>query len=415
MRVAVSGISILVVSAVFCIIFSAVQPVFAAEPINIGVIAFTSPAPGKSIFDAADLAAEEINAKGGINGRPVKLFEYDNHGKSADAVEAFQRAVYNDHVVAVMGVWISEVALALEPWASRLHMPFITTGSAATGISALVHDNYDAYKYNFQLQLNSDQLAESVADFLRDEVVKNLGYKRAFIVSENFAWTQSLDDSYMKYLPGAGIEIVGHIRFAPDTNDFTPIFSTVEQQHPDIVITGWAHVGVKPTVQWHEQQVPFLLAGINAQATTSAFWDATNGATEGVIGQDETSEAPITPKTLPFVKLYRERYGISPAYCGYNTYDAMYVLKNAIELAGSTNSDALVTALEKTDYTGVQGRIMFLGKDSPFTHCVRYGPDYVLGTQTQWQNGKLVTIWPKRAATGSLIVPDFVKNKSSAK
>ncbi len=415
MRVADKKISILVVSALFCVAIWAVQPVFAAEPINIGVIGFASPAPGKSLFDAANLAAEEINAKGGINGRPIKLFEYDNHGKSADAVEAFQRAVNNDHVVAIVGVWISEVALALEPWSSRLHVPFITTGSAATQISNLVHDNYDAYKYTFQLQMNSDQLGQSVADFLKDDVVKKLGYKRAFIACENFAWTQSLEAAYMKYLPAAGIEIVGNLRFAPDTNDFTPIYSTIEQQHPDVVITGWAHLGVKPTVQWHEQQVPVLLAGINAQASTSAFWDATNGATDGVISQNEASEAPITPKTLPFVEVYRKRFGVSPAYCGYNTYDALYLLKNAIELARSTDSDGLVKALEKTNYTGVQGRIVFLGKESPFTHCLTYGPDFVLGTETQWQNGKLVTIWPKRAATGSLMVPDFVKQKSAAK
>ena len=414
MRVAVNRISVLVVTVAFCVTLSTIQPVFAAEPINIGVIGYQSPAPGKSIFDAANLAAEEINAKGGINGRPVKLFEYDNHGKSADAVEAFQRAVYNDHVVAVVGIWISEVALALEPWASRLHVPFIITGAASTMISGLVHDNYDANKYNFQLQLNSDQLALSVADFLKDAVVKDLGYKRAFIACENFAWTQSLEDSYMKYLPAAGIDIVGHLRFAPDTNDFTPIYSTIEQQHADIVITGWAHVGVKPTVQWHEQQVPVLLVGINAQASTSAFWDGTNGATEGVLSQNEASEAPITPKTLPFIEVYKKRFGVSPAYCGYNTYDALYILKDAIELAGSTNSDAMVTALEKTSYTGVQGRVEFLGKDSPFTHSIKYGTDFVLGTETQWQNGKLVTIWPKQAATGSLIVPDFVKHKSSA-
>ncbi len=414
MRAALERMSILAVSAAFCMIFCAVQPVRAAEPINIGVIAFASPAPGQSIFDAAKLAAEEINAKGGINGRPVKLFVYDDHGKSADAVEAFQRAVYSDHVVAVVGVWISEAALALEPWAARLHTPLIITGAASTKIGELVHQNYNTYKYNFQLQLNSDQLARSVADFLGSKMFKKLGYKTAYIASENFDWTKSLDEAYMKYLPEAGVKVVGHVRFAPDTNDFTPIFSMIEKKHPDIVVTGWAHVGVKPTVQWHEQQVPVLLAGINAQASTSSFWAATNGATEGVLSQNEASEAPITPKTLPFVNAYKQKFGASPAYCGYNTYDAMYILEKAIERAHSTKGDQLVSALEKTNYLGVQGRIAFEGKNSPYTHSIKYGPKYVLGTQAQWQNGKLVTIWPKKAATGSLMIPGFVKQKKAA-
>ncbi|MDA8305806.1 MAG: ABC transporter substrate-binding protein [Deltaproteobacteria bacterium] len=415
MKGVVERISILAVSALLCAAFMGVPPVYGAKPINIGVIGFQSPPPGQSIFDAAALAVDQINAKGGINGRPVKLFAYDDHGKSADAVEAFQRAVYSDHVVAVVGVWISEVALALEPWAARLHVPFIVTGGASTKISALVHDNYNSYKYIFQLTLNSDQMARSIADFLKEDVADKLGYKRAFIASENFDWTKSLDAGYMKYLPKAGIQVVGHIRFAPDTNDYTPIFSTIEKAHPDIVVTGWAHVGVKPTVQWHEQQVPVLLAGVNAQAATSAFWAATSGATEGVISQSEASDAPITPKTIPFVKVFEQKFKISPAYCGYNTYDAVYMLKKAIEAAHSTKSDALVKALEKMSYTGTQGHIEFHGKKSQFTHSIKYGPDFVTGIQAQWQNGKLVTIWPKRAATGTLVVPHFVAQKRSAK
>ena len=60
------------------------------------------------------------------------------------------------------------------------------------------------------------------------------------------------------------------MRFSPDTNDFT-IFATIEKDHPDVLITGWAHVGLKPTVQWHEQQIPLLIAGVDAQASTTDF------------------------------------------------------------------------------------------------------------------------------------------------
>ena len=71
------------------------------------------------------MAADEINAKGGVDGRKIELVTYDDHSSSADAVRAFQRAVSEDKVVAVIGSYISEVVLAIEPWASRLKMPFI--------------------------------------------------------------------------------------------------------------------------------------------------------------------------------------------------------------------------------------------------------------------------------------------------
>ena len=92
----------------------------AADPIKIGVIAEAQAIAGASIPQAAQMAADEINAKGGVDGRKIEIVSYDNHSSSADSVRAFQRAVSDDHVNAVIGSYISEVVLALEPWASRL-------------------------------------------------------------------------------------------------------------------------------------------------------------------------------------------------------------------------------------------------------------------------------------------------------
>ena len=383
----------------------------AKSPLPIAVIAEASTLVGKSIVNGATLAADEINAKGGINGHPIKLHVYDDQFKSAQAVQDFQRAVYDNHAVAVVGSWVSEIALTLEPWAARLHTVYITTGAASPKITQLVHNHYSNYKYVFQLKYNAIEMAKAVCAFAHQDLVKSLGYKTAYVASENAAWTQPLDAEYLKLLPKSGLKVVGHMRFAPDTDDFTPIFSSIEKHHPDVLITGWAHVGLKPTVQWHEQQVPMLLVGVDAQASTSDFWQKTNGATEGVVTQAEGSPSPITPKTIPFVNAYEKKFNVSPAYAGYTTYDAMYVLKNALEKTGSTKADALVKALEKTNYTGVMGHIQFYGRKSPFAHGIRFGKGYATGVMLQWQHGKLVTIWPHQAATGSLILPAFVKNK----
>ena len=65
--------------------------------------------------------------------------------------------------------------------------------------------------------------------------------------------------------------MLDHIRFNPDTTDFTPIFHQIEDAQPDVIITGISHVGVQPTVQWHDQQVPIPMVGQSSQATTGAF------------------------------------------------------------------------------------------------------------------------------------------------
>ena len=77
-------------------------------------------------------------------------------------------------------------------------------------------------------------------------------------------------------------KVLDHIRFSPDTTDFTPIFNKIEGEKPDVIITGISHVGMQPTVQWKSQQVPIPMFGIASQATNSTFWKDTNGATDGV-------------------------------------------------------------------------------------------------------------------------------------
>ena len=120
------GVAALVLLAGTSTLASAAEP-----PIKIGVIAEAQAVAGASIPQAAQMAADEINAKGGVDGRKIELVTYDDHSSSADAVRAFQRAANEDKVVAVIGSYISEVVLALEPWSARLKMPFITPGAAS--------------------------------------------------------------------------------------------------------------------------------------------------------------------------------------------------------------------------------------------------------------------------------------------
>ena len=104
----------------------------AADPIKIGVIAEAQAIAGASIPQAAQMAADEINAKGGVDGRKIEIVTYDNHSSSADSVRAFQRAVNEDKVNIVIASYISEVVLALEPWASRLKTPSSRPGPPPT-------------------------------------------------------------------------------------------------------------------------------------------------------------------------------------------------------------------------------------------------------------------------------------------
>jgi len=382
----------------------------AAEPIKIGVIAEVSSITGAAIPQAAKLAADEINAAGGVNGRMIEIVEYDDHNSAADAVRAFQRAANQDKVHAVIASYVSEVVLALEPWSGRLKMPMITPGAASDVISQRVHDDYDNLKYTFHGYLASTFLSDSVCDGLKVAAVDGLHMKTAVVMSEDAAWTIPLDAEYLKCLPKIGLTVLDHIRLSPDTTDFTPVFNKIEALKPDLIVTGISHVGVQPTVQWHDQQVPIPMIGISSQATSSTFYKDTNGATEGVIYQTVSApDVAVTPKMIPFTNAFVKRFGVTPAYCGYTTYDEVYFIADAIKRAGSTEPDKLVAALETTSWQGTIGKTEFYGRDHAFTHAMKVSPEYVSGLLVQWQNGKQMTVWPTEIANAKLTFPSFIK------
>ena len=386
----------------------------AAEPIKIGVIAEAQAIAGASIPQAAQMAADEINAKGGVDGRKIEIVTYDNHSSSADSVRAFQRAVNEDKVNIVIASYISEVVLALEPWASRLKTPFITPGAASNEISKSVHADYEKNKYTFHGYLTSAALALSVCDAAKDLLVDEKHMKTAVIMSEDAAWTKPLDVGYEECLPKIGLKVLDHIRFSPDTTDFTPIFNKIEAAKPDVIITGISHVGVQPTVQWTNQQVPIPMLGISSQATNSTFGKDTNDAANGVLYQGVSGPGvAVTSKSIPFAEGFKTKFGNYPSYAGYTTYDEVYYIADAVKRAGSTDADKLVDALEKTDWEGTIGRTQFYGKDDPFTHSIKYGKDTITGLMLQWQDGQQVAVWPKAVAKAQIKFPSFIKVTSN--
>jgi branched-chain amino acid transport system substrate-binding protein len=375
------------------------------DPIKIGVIAEVQSIAGADTGHGAQIAADEINAKGGILGRKIEIVTYDNKSSSADSVRAFQRAVSEDKVSAVIASYISEVVLALEPWAARLKMPLITPGAASNEITKAIHNDYDKNKYTFHGYLTSAAQAQLVCDAAKDLLVDSLKLKNIAIMSEDAAWTKPLDVGYEACFPKIGMNVVDHVRFSPDTTDFTPIF-----KRPDAIVTGISHVGVQPTVQWKNQQVPIAMFGISAQALSPTFWNDTNGAADGVPSLAvATPDVAVTPKTKPFAQAFKAKYGSPPAYTGYTAYDDVYIISEAIKRAGSTDPDKMVSEIEKTKLEGTIGNIEFYGKDDEFTHGIKSGPGYVTGLVFQWQNGKQVTVWPQKIAEGKLKFPDFVK------
>jgi branched-chain amino acid transport system substrate-binding protein len=295
-------------------------------------------------------------------------------------------------------------------------------GGIEAKLASLCAESVDAIRSSHNILIISDRrsdrdhvaipaaLALSVCDAAKELLVDQKHMKTAVIMSEDAAWTKPLDVGYEECLPKIGLKVVDHIRFSPDTTDFTPIFNKVEAAKPDVIITGISHVGVQPTVQWKNQQVPIPMFGISSQATNETFGKDTNDAAEGVLYQGVSGpNVAVTPKSVPFAEDFKKRYGNYPSYAGYTAYDEVYYIADAVKRAGSVEADKVVDALEKTDWEGTIGRVQFYGKDDPFTHSIKYGKGLITGLMLQWQGGKQVAVWPKEVAKSDLKFPSFIK------
>ena len=152
--------------------------------IRIGIIAEESAIGGVGIVNGARLAVDAINAAGGVDGRKLEIMQYDDHSSAADAVRAFQRAVSQDKVVAVIGTYISEVALALEPWAARTQCPASPPARPAmrsAGISTRITTKINI---PFMNTSTSAFIADSICDSVKDLLQKKYSIKSAVVLTK---------------------------------------------------------------------------------------------------------------------------------------------------------------------------------------------------------------------------------------
>lgn len=399
------GMTVATALGVFSVNAGAAAAEAASEPIRIGVMSYESAPQGLGNIQGIQLAADQINDAGGINGRPIKLYVLDTQGSATVAVRNFQRLVKEDKVVAVMGTWGSEVSLAVQPWASRFKIPFLVGTSGSPEITRNVHADYEKNKYTFALIGNSVMEAEDICKFAKERLTP-LGAKTAVLLDEDAQWTIELIKSEKECLPTAGIKILDVIKFANNTSDFSPIFNKIRSLNPNLIITGLSHTGLQATIQWSQQKVPALMVGMNSIAISKDFIKQSNGAGEGVITQSGLLEGiRLTDKTLPYFEAFQKKFGPAGlASLAASTYDGMYIYADAVKRAGTTDADAVIKALEETNYDGVErDHIKFYGKDSPFTHQANLHFPIM-----QWQSGKRVYVYPMDVAQ-KIELPDFVK------
>jgi len=373
----------------------------AANEIKIGVIGPMQFQMGKHHWMGATLAADEINAAGGVqvgnDTYKIKLVKVDSNElvSPSDAANAAEKAITVDKVDFLMGTIRSEAALAVQEVAMDHQTIFMVCGSSETKMSEKVTENYDRYKYWFRVTpVNNTNLAK-LNFLLVGMVAQKIGAQlkiapKLAIVAEKASWTVAIIAAAQAYLPPQGIQIVGVWQPSAEATDVTAELQAIKNSGANMIMTALSGtVGIPYARAWEELHIPAASVGINVMAQSDQFFQNTSG-----FGNYETTlntyarGVEFTDKTKPFMDAFIAQTGETPTYNA-GTYDAVYILKGAIESAGSLNKDEIVTELEKTDYDGTAGHFGF-----DASHDVIWGPGYVTAVGVQWQNGELKGIWP---------------------
>ncbi|ARS90091.1 ABC transporter substrate-binding protein [Natrarchaeobaculum aegyptiacum] len=384
------------------------------EVVTVGVLA---PEPdsdfnGRAIERSARLAVDQLDDDGGIDGRDVELVVGDTKGDPLEGRREYQRLVLDEGADVTVGISTSEVLDHVIEDVAEQETIHITAGAATTGVSDLVREQYDDYRYHFRAgPVNEYDLGQAQIDFLTD-MAGEMGWESIALLAEDYGWSEGPWETFQQQRDELEVDIVVEERYSPALDDFTDIYDEAETAGADAVFISTAHTGTDAILDWTGGQRPFEFGGIHVPMQLPTYYDATNGACLYGIGQSSAPlGADVTEKTSTFEDAYEDRYGVStPVYTGYFAYDAVTLFAEAVEQAGTFDADDLVGTLEDIAFTGSAGQIEFYGRDHEYPHDLVYQRGETL--YFQWQEdddgeGTQEVIWPDEHATSEYVEPDW--------
>jgi branched-chain amino acid transport system substrate-binding protein len=348
-------------------------PLWAAdEPIRLGGIYILSGSAanyGKFARQGIELAMDEINEQGGVLDRPLQLVVEDSQGKVSTAIQAARKLVYQDEVVALLGLDSSGVAQGLVPIMPELQKPLIITHAATPDATGSL---CNAYTYRISVNVAQNMNAAAI-------VAAETGAKRWTTIGPDYAFGHQSWEYFGKALKkiNPDVELLKDTAFPRfGAEDFTPFINGVMAAKPDgVLISVWGGDLVNFVRQANnlgffdkDMQIMFTVGAATevlsalGEQMPEGVWLSTRYWYDGFDNQVNKA----------FVTAYKERYGVPPSYNAEGAYAAVYAYKKAIEKAGSVDGDKIAAALDGMSLDAPNGTIAFRKGD----HQALIGPNW---------------------------------------
>ncbi len=374
----------------------------AADPIRIGWVGPLSPpggyAEGTNMKNAAEIAATEINAAGGILGRQVEIIYADTRGMPAEGRTAAERLIQQDKVVAVFGEFHSPVALAEMEVYHKYGIPFMACDVWSDQITA------KGYPEVFR-----NAPAVSLIDVTIGQWLAAAGFKNVAIIAEKNDVGLSARTLVQQELTKAGIKFTA-VDADPNLTDFTAQILRFKSESPayDFFLTIYSEAGAYPMIrQAHDLGfAPTANCGIynsGGEAVDPTFWENVGAAGQWLATENVgLPKAAWNDKTKAFVARYRQKHNADPSGAVMESYDGAGLLFDAIKRTGGTESAGIIKALETTSYVGARGKYSFSTSKDPAWHYHQFleAPLTILQySEVKQGQADAPIVWPKEFAT----------------
>ncbi len=324
------------------------QPAWAQNPIKIGlptVLSGGNAQYGIQAKRACELFGKEINARGGILGRPVEFIYEDTGSDPATAVRKAQKLVEKDGVKFLTGTVLSSEALAVSAKCPEWKVILMST---INGAGALTAKSYN--RYFFRINTSGPMGARAVSLYLAEAPMQ-----RFFALGSDYAWGRDSVASFSAQIAAAKKEVVGKDYPPVGTKDFASYIGKIKQSRAQgvyLVLPGQdATIFLRQAHQFGvTREVKPIMEIVELENMK-----AVGEAMAGTIGSSRYPFTVDTPKNRDFVKRFHAMHGVYPDMFDGETYEGLEWLAQVIQKVGSDDVEKVIEAWEDSSYEGLEG------------------------------------------------------------
>ena len=311
---------------------------------------------GVTTTNGAELAVKEINANGGINGKQIDYIVLDTKGDATESVMAYNKLV-DDKVAAVIGDITSKPTVAVAEIAAQDNMPMITPTGTQVDIT-------EAGPNVFRVCFTNPYQGTVLATLAKER----FGAQTAGILVNNSSdYSDGIAKAFTEQAEKLGINITVKEGYADGDRDFRAQLTKISTVNPDVLlIPEYYEQASLIAAQAREMGVKSIFVGSDGWDGISKTLDETAyKVIENSYFTNHFSMQDDSPKIQNFIKAYKDTYKEDPSAFSALGYDAIYMMKEAIEKAGSTEKQAIVDALKDIEYDGITGYLTFDENNNP--------------------------------------------------